>query len=96
MNSENPKSQQFRSPFDGSISTIEEQYDSVTDSYFILWRHVQRVYKGVVIVRAGNQNVQFLVDDKHEDLIPLRIKHYPDIVLNVLLAEDSTGQKDIK
>ncbi|KAF9104456.1 hypothetical protein BGX27_010081 [Mortierella sp. AM989] len=87
----NPKSfQQFRSPIDGAISTIEEQYDSATDSYFILWRHVQRVFKGVKIVRAGNQNVQFLMDDKLEDLIPLRIKHYPDVVLDVLFAEDTS------
>ncbi|KAF9348207.1 hypothetical protein BGX26_000369 [Mortierella sp. AD094] len=79
--------QQFRSTIDGKITTIETQHVNATGTHFVLWRHVQRSFPNVQIVRDGNTDVQFMMDSKFEDLTPIRIEYYPGVVLDVVMKE---------
>ncbi|KAF9164168.1 hypothetical protein BGX20_001067 [Mortierella sp. AD010] len=79
--------QQFRSTVDDKVTTIEAQHDNATGTDFVLWRHVQRSFPNVHIVRDGNTDVQFMMDSKFEDLTPLRIQYHPGVVLDVVMKE---------
>ncbi|KAF9352055.1 hypothetical protein BGX26_010034, partial [Mortierella sp. AD094] len=46
--------------------------------------HAQSSFKGVSHVRAGEIDVKFMVNSDFENLIPLRIRYYPDIILEVV------------
>lgn len=61
--------QRFRSPFDRSIVTIETQHDEATGARFVLWRHIQRTFDNVNLVRAGDTAVQFMVDNTFEEYV---------------------------
>ncbi|KAF9398556.1 hypothetical protein BGX21_007634 [Mortierella sp. AD011] len=61
--------QQFRSTVDDKVTTIEAQHDNATGTDFVLWRHVQRSFPNVHIVRDGNTDVQFMMDSKFEEYI---------------------------
>ncbi|KAF9438476.1 hypothetical protein BGZ76_007595 [Entomortierella beljakovae] len=64
--------------------TIDTRVDSNTGQHFILWKDIQRVFKNAEYVRNGDSAVSFLTDETFEDILPLRIRHYPEVVLEVV------------
>ncbi|KAG0001834.1 hypothetical protein BGZ80_003997 [Entomortierella chlamydospora] len=79
--------QQFRSPIDGKIITVEFQY--VCDSQkVVLWSHIQQSLGDVRFLQVGGMNIYCMVDDRLEILKPLRIKYRPGVVIDVILNEE--------
>ncbi|KAG0352556.1 hypothetical protein BC939DRAFT_165375 [Gamsiella multidivaricata] len=80
--------QAFRTSSSPEVLTIEVRRDK-TGQLIILWKDIQRVFKDAEYIKHDSAAVSFLVDDDFEDIIPLRIGHYPNVVLEVVLAQPS-------
>ncbi|KAF9352672.1 hypothetical protein BGX26_009556 [Mortierella sp. AD094] len=82
--------QRFHSSSEGRTTFIETLVHPSTSGPFILWEHIQNSFKGVSLVRADDTDVQFMVGDDLKKLKPLRIRHYPDTVLEVIQVAPSS------
>ncbi|KAF9199790.1 hypothetical protein BGZ49_010055 [Haplosporangium sp. Z 27] len=72
--------------------------DPKSGFYFVLWKDIQRVFENAKFVKYGTHYVPFMKDDNFEELKPLRIAYYPEVVLEVVVegtsAESSTETPD--
>ncbi|KAG0247809.1 hypothetical protein BG011_000891, partial [Mortierella polycephala] len=95
-----PPVQRFFSPLENHTVSIEAQVDAATGTAFILWKHIQRSFKGLFLVRAGELDVQFMVDSDYQEVEPLRIRLYPDEILQVVQSQvsvpESSTVNDVK
>ncbi|KAK3815354.1 MAG: hypothetical protein J3Q66DRAFT_370682 [Benniella sp.] len=82
-------SQAFRARLSSETTLIPTRHDNKSGQHIVLWKDVQRCFKDAEYVRDGQEMVLFLTDDEFEDIIPLRISHYPGVVLEVVATRDS-------
>ncbi|KAK3825615.1 MAG: hypothetical protein J3Q66DRAFT_107434 [Benniella sp.] len=85
-------SQAFRADFANPSSDtapihIETRLDRNTGTYVILWDDIIQVFSNARFVMNGTKAVSFMTDDSHRRLDPLRISHYPEVVLKVVLQD---------
>ncbi|KAF9088089.1 hypothetical protein BGX27_002752, partial [Mortierella sp. AM989] len=76
--------QAFRVP--GKAAEVENiNVDNVDGQNIIYWEDIEQVFPGVQHVRNGKSVVKFLRAPNQQRIEPLRIKHYPGVVLDVVL-----------
>ncbi|KAG0001832.1 hypothetical protein BGZ79_004089 [Entomortierella chlamydospora] len=93
-----PLSQKFRSPANGEIISIEVQEDrhsGCAADKFVLWRHIQSSFgHNVRALRVNNVDIHCVVDSNFEDIIPLRIKYFPGVIIDVVHGERKDGNDE--
>ncbi|KAF8937267.1 hypothetical protein BGZ58_002997 [Dissophora ornata] len=67
------------------IINVDTRFDSKTKRYIILWKDIERVFKGVQYVANESNAVSFMTDDDFKELSPSRICYHPGIVLRIIL-----------
>ncbi|KAF9936240.1 hypothetical protein BGZ65_002616, partial [Modicella reniformis] len=72
------------------IIHIPTRLDSKSGQRVIRWKDIQQYFKRAKGLMNGRDVVLFLTDGNLEDLIPLRIAHYPGVVIEVVLGDDGT------
>ncbi|KAG0000834.1 hypothetical protein BGZ80_008370 [Entomortierella chlamydospora] len=82
--------QRFHSSAEDRTTSIDTLVHPSTSGPFILWEHIQNSFRRVSLVRAGDTDVQFMVGDDLKPLKPLRIRYYPDTMLEVIQAPPSS------
>ncbi|KAG0007035.1 hypothetical protein BGZ65_011769 [Modicella reniformis] len=87
-------SQAFRTKSSSEIITIPTRYDSKNRQRVVRWRDIQQYFVSAKGILNGKDAVLFLTDDNLEDLVPLRIAHHPDVVLEVLVADSEQGESN--
>ncbi|KAI8600117.1 hypothetical protein EDD21DRAFT_141720 [Dissophora ornata] len=80
-------SQAFRASSSSRTVTIDARPDPKTGQPIVRWKDVQLVFKDAAYIMTGDAIVSFMTDDNLEDLIPLRIRYHPGVVLEVVLDE---------
>ncbi|KAG0226041.1 hypothetical protein B0O80DRAFT_498333 [Mortierella sp. GBAus27b] len=91
--------QAFRARASHETTTIPSRLDTKTGLRIVLWKDIQQFFKQAERILNGDQAVLFVTDDNFEYLSPLRIAHYPGVVLDVVVANmsdnistDASGQ----
>ncbi|KAI1316200.1 hypothetical protein EDD11_010310, partial [Mortierella claussenii] len=75
-------------PLTAAIIHVDTQHDSMTGEQIVLWKHILHVFKKMDYILEDTAAVSFMVDkDTFEDLVPLRIKHRPGVILKVIMQE---------
>ncbi|KAF9936879.1 hypothetical protein BGZ65_001975, partial [Modicella reniformis] len=85
-------SQAFRAQFSSKVIVIPTRHDTKSGQRIVRWKDIQQCFKDAQYIMNGEEVVLFLTDDDLDDLIPLRIAHHPDVVLDVVTAD--SGQND--
>ncbi|KAF9346357.1 hypothetical protein BGX34_004019 [Mortierella sp. NVP85] len=80
--------QAFRSRSSSKVISIPTRYDTRSKKDVVRWKDILLFFEDARIVMNGELPVLFLTDEDLEDLIPLRIAHHPDVVLQVVLKTD--------
>ncbi|KAF8962049.1 hypothetical protein BGZ46_001227 [Entomortierella lignicola] len=83
-------SQAFRDRSSSNIITIPTRSDSEKQQ-IILWADVLHVFPNAKTVLNGNVAVVFMTDVNFNYLTPLRIRHYPGVVLDVVAGCTEKG-----
>ncbi|KAF9353439.1 hypothetical protein BGX34_011564 [Mortierella sp. NVP85] len=87
-------SQAFRAQSSSNIILIPTRYDGRSKQHVIRWKDIQLRFKDAQFVMNGENTVLFLTDDDLEDLIPLRIAHHPEVVLEVAITDENQVMRD--
>ncbi|KAG0059485.1 hypothetical protein BGZ89_000363, partial [Linnemannia elongata] len=78
------KFQSFR--IAGTATNIENiDVDTINGLNVIFWEDIEQVFPGVQHIRNGSSVVKLLRDSNQTRIIPHCIRHYPDVVLDVVL-----------
>ncbi|KAF9363660.1 hypothetical protein BGX34_003593 [Mortierella sp. NVP85] len=83
--------QAFRSQPSSQVIFIPTRHDAESGKDIVRWKDIQQYFKDAQGVMNDHNAVLFLTGDDLEDFIPLRIAHYPDVVLQVVVPD---GSKD--
>ncbi|KAF9988521.1 hypothetical protein BGZ65_000591 [Modicella reniformis] len=76
----------------GSLAlSIPTRQDSKTNEFMVLWNDVQHAFKNADYIRHHATVIPFMIDESFEYLRPLRIRHHPDVVLEVVLKDSDTA-----
>ncbi|KAK3815357.1 MAG: hypothetical protein J3Q66DRAFT_441490 [Benniella sp.] len=84
-------SQAFRARFSSETILIPTRHDNKSGQRIVLWKDILRYFEHAKCLMHGQEMVLFLTDDEFEDLTPLRIGHYPGVVLEVVATGDNQG-----
>ncbi|KAG0289346.1 hypothetical protein BGZ96_007097, partial [Linnemannia gamsii] len=76
--------QSFR--LNGNNDIAEISCVQVDGQSVVIWEDIERGFPGVQLVKNGNLIVSLMKYPNQECIWPHRIKHHPDVVLNVILA----------
>ncbi|KAG0363953.1 hypothetical protein BC939DRAFT_183360 [Gamsiella multidivaricata] len=76
---------------EAEVVTIPTRLDPKSGQRIILWRDIQLYYKDAQCVMNDGDVILYLTDENFEYLTPLRIGHYPGVILDVIVG--STGQE---
>ncbi|KAF9922681.1 hypothetical protein BGZ65_009408, partial [Modicella reniformis] len=79
--------QEFRTRDSSDVVAIPTRYDPKTKGFIMRWKDIQHHFENAKRVMNGKSGILFLTDDDLEDLQPLRISHYPDVVLEVVVTD---------
>ncbi|KAF9966229.1 hypothetical protein BGZ70_002923 [Mortierella alpina] len=60
--------------------------DNIDGQNVVFWEDIEHVFPGVQYVRNGSSAVKFLRDSNRDRIMPLCIKHQPDVVLDVVFS----------
>ncbi|KAI1317026.1 hypothetical protein EDD11_009092 [Mortierella claussenii] len=78
-------------PLSPTLVEIDTHHDRQTGERIILWKNVQLFFKTAYCVMDGARIVPFMTDEAtFEDLLPLRIKYRPGVVLKVVLPDSES------
>ncbi|KAK3807218.1 MAG: hypothetical protein J3Q66DRAFT_392552 [Benniella sp.] len=83
--------QAFRSQSSPEIISIPTRYDLKCNQHVVLWTDIQQSFGSVKRIMRSGATVVFLADENLQYLIPLRIAHQPDMVLEVVASDDNQG-----
>ncbi|KAF9350538.1 hypothetical protein BGX34_001158 [Mortierella sp. NVP85] len=75
--------------------TEEIPCDHVHSQSIIYWEDIVQVFPGVKHVKNGNLVVKMLRDSNEDRIVPFRIKHYPGVILDVVLSTSDEGSPDV-
>ncbi|KAK3820036.1 MAG: hypothetical protein J3Q66DRAFT_387022 [Benniella sp.] len=87
------RAQGFRCEPSTKITSIPTRFDNKTGQHIVLWRDIQHLFTDAKAIFNKGEAVLFLTDDNFDYLTPLRIPHYPGVVLEVVgtnAPEDTT------
>ncbi|KAF9358518.1 hypothetical protein BGX34_008903 [Mortierella sp. NVP85] len=87
------RAQGFRCEPSIKITSIPTRLDNKTGQHIVLWRDIQHIFTDAKAIFNKGEAVLFLTDDDFDYLTPLRIPHYPGVVLEVVgtnAHEDTT------
>ncbi|KAF9359960.1 hypothetical protein BGX34_008032 [Mortierella sp. NVP85] len=87
-------SQAFRAQSSSKVVSIPTRYDDKRKLRVIRWKDIQLCFKDAQYIMYNGDVVLFLTDDDLEDLIPLRISHHPDVVLEVVIPGESQDMEN--
>ncbi|KAF9348208.1 hypothetical protein BGX26_000370 [Mortierella sp. AD094] len=88
--------QEFRSPIDGKIITIDAHYD-MSYELGVLWSHIKQSFGDVRLLRAGSKDIYCMVDHNLETVNPPRIKYLKGVVIDIVLnGEPPLRAQDVK
>ncbi|KAF9351237.1 hypothetical protein BGX26_010717 [Mortierella sp. AD094] len=85
--------QAFRARSSTELFFIQTHRDTKTSHRIVLWKDILLPCKDAKYIANGGEIVTFMKGDDFEDLIPLRIKHHPDTILEVIV-EDTSNSTD--
>ncbi|KAF9363665.1 hypothetical protein BGX34_003598 [Mortierella sp. NVP85] len=86
--------QAFTTRSQPKIITIPTRHDPKSKQHVIRWKDILQFFKDAQGVMNGDSTVLFLTDDDLEDLVPLRIAHHPNAILEVVVATDGQHGSD--
>ncbi|KAG0046719.1 hypothetical protein BGZ90_008097, partial [Linnemannia elongata] len=78
------ETQSFRIASTTDIETID--VDNVDGQNIIYWEDIEQVFPGVRHIRNGTTVVKLLRDSNRTRIVPHCIKHYPGVVLDIILS----------
>ncbi|KAG0208183.1 hypothetical protein BGX31_002415, partial [Mortierella sp. GBA43] len=81
--------QTFRKNRTADRVIVPTRWDPGTGQHVVYWEDIQQIFAGTRAVLNNGELVPFLENGNSEVLLPQRISHYPDSVLDVV-AEDTT------
>ncbi|KAF9079838.1 hypothetical protein BGX23_003095 [Mortierella sp. AD031] len=70
----------------GNTDILEILVDSVGGQNVVYWEDIKQVFPGVKHVQKGKVVIIMLKDSEGFSIVPHRIKHYPGVVLDVVLS----------
>ncbi|KAF9354028.1 hypothetical protein BGX34_011249 [Mortierella sp. NVP85] len=79
----------FRLGSSHETTSIPTRLDNTSGQHVVLWKDVLQYFKHAEGVLNEGKAVLFLTDDNFEYLTPLRIPHYPGVVLEVVASKAS-------
>ncbi|KAF9362268.1 hypothetical protein BGX34_006493, partial [Mortierella sp. NVP85] len=79
----------------GETDIIEILCDHIDGQYVVHWVDIQEVFRAVKHIKKGNMVVSLMKDSEYNKIVPHRIKHYPGVVLDVVLS-DGIGESTSK
>ncbi|KAK3815333.1 MAG: hypothetical protein J3Q66DRAFT_207777 [Benniella sp.] len=80
--------QSFRADSSSKVVTIPAVRDTKNGNYVVRWKDIQQCFVNAHYITDGTDMVMFMTNENLEDLIPLRIAHYPGVVLEVVTLDD--------
>ncbi|KAK3815401.1 MAG: hypothetical protein J3Q66DRAFT_370728 [Benniella sp.] len=83
--------QAFRSQSSPEIISIPTRHDPKNNQHVVLWTDIQQSFGSVKRIMRSGATVVFLTDENLQYLTPLRIAHQPDMVLEVVAADENQG-----
>ncbi|KAF9355475.1 hypothetical protein BGX34_010468, partial [Mortierella sp. NVP85] len=86
--------QAFRCRSSGKPANIPTFVDPKTGELVVLWKDIQRAFKNAESIWKGGDMLPFLKDQSLEEIIPLRVAHHPDDVLEVDVEDVSQVHYD--
>ncbi|KAK3820028.1 MAG: hypothetical protein J3Q66DRAFT_336088 [Benniella sp.] len=87
--------QAFRYRHSQEVIAIPTRLDNKSGQRIVLLRDVQHAFEDAKTILNGGKAVLFLTDDNFEYLTPLRIAHYPGVVLEVIGATASKSIAEV-
>ncbi|KAK3825452.1 MAG: hypothetical protein J3Q66DRAFT_436522 [Benniella sp.] len=81
--------QAFRARYSSEVITIPTRHDPRSGQRVVRWKDIQQYFENAKGIFNGKTAVLFLTDDELEDLIPHRIAYHPDVILEVLVTDNS-------
>ncbi|KAF9350903.1 hypothetical protein BGX34_000918 [Mortierella sp. NVP85] len=87
--------QAFRYRHSQEVIAIPTRLDNKSGQRIVLLRDVQHTFEDAKAVLNGGKAVLFLTDDNFEYLTPLRIAHYPGVVLEVVGSTASKSTVEV-
>ncbi|KAF9968921.1 hypothetical protein BGZ65_012497, partial [Modicella reniformis] len=88
--------QKFRSSAGEPLASITAETDKDTGEAYIPWQHIENLFHNIQCVRADGVNVEFMVDADSKIIQPPRIRHFPDVTLEVHASKNAEGQQLIE
>ncbi|KAI7832786.1 hypothetical protein BC939DRAFT_472366 [Gamsiella multidivaricata] len=79
--------QQFRAQSTSNIVAIPSLPDIKSGDRFVLWKHIQKIFKNADYIANGSGLVPFMIGDDYEDLVPQRVLYHPGVVLDVEMKD---------
>ncbi|KAF9176758.1 hypothetical protein BGZ50_009716 [Haplosporangium sp. Z 11] len=70
----------------GTTDTVEITVNHVGGQNIVYWEDIEQVFPGVKHTQNGKVAVNMLRDSDGTRIMPHRIKHFPDVVLDVVLS----------
>ncbi|KAF9353396.1 hypothetical protein BGX34_011588 [Mortierella sp. NVP85] len=70
----------------GTTTIVDIVCDHVDGQYITYWEDIEQIYPGIKHIMNGNVTVKLLRDSQQNRIVPHRIKHYPDVVLDIVLS----------
>ncbi|KAF9364114.1 hypothetical protein BGX34_002481 [Mortierella sp. NVP85] len=71
----------------GQTDIEEIPCDCVDGDNIIYWEDIEQIYPGVKHVKNGSTAVKLLRNSEQNRIVPHRIKHYPGVILDVVLSD---------
>ncbi|KAG0195805.1 hypothetical protein BGX33_002585, partial [Mortierella sp. NVP41] len=84
--------QSFRRGADGKVVKIEVYFDPESNQEVVDWSDIKLAFPNTCFVKKGDTLVTFVRNAQRQWYEPLRIKHHPGIVLEVIEDENTLPQ----
>ncbi|KAI8347778.1 hypothetical protein B0O80DRAFT_502578 [Mortierella sp. GBAus27b] len=84
-----PPMQAFQSRTTHEVINIPTTLDPKTGELVILWSDIQDGFENARSIRNGDDLVPLMKDENLQQITPLRISHYPGVVLEVVVRGDT-------
>ncbi|KAG0221385.1 hypothetical protein B0O80DRAFT_502497 [Mortierella sp. GBAus27b] len=92
--SNNFPTQAIRDCSSGEIIYVPTTIDHETGQCVVLWKDIQDTFENAKSVRSGKKPVPFMKDECTQNIMPLRIAHNPEIVLEVVVQPNGQAISD--
>ncbi|KAI1295249.1 hypothetical protein EDD11_007873 [Mortierella claussenii] len=75
-------------PLREAIIEVDTEDDPITGEVVLLWRPILQVFRNMAYISEGTSTVSGMTDKATlQDLLPLRIKYRPGVVLKVIMRD---------